>query len=172
MFTNFLRINCHCCHFALPPTWRTGLEPRVQTKEMDGLSHSSMHQPAMKVWTLFNKFFVITFWYVQDVSTGFCLWEHFIMIKKRSLNSVMYRNRVEICSMLALLFIFSSLTAAVHRLGGGVFPHAHPCVFNVVVVFLLLCLCPSSVFSLWSEHCRWILQSDYIIQDWLIYLEK
>lgn len=79
----------------------------------------------------------------------------------------MYRNRVEICPMFTLLFVFSSFTAAVHRLGSGILPHAHSCVFDVFLLFL----CPSSV-SLWCEHCRWILQSDYIVQDGLICLEK
>lgn len=88
--------------------------------------------------------------------------------KERPLNAVMYRNRVEICSMFDLLFIFSSLTAAVQRLGSGILPHAHPCVFDVV---LLLFLCPSTVL-LRCEHCRWILQSDYIVQDCLTCLDK
>lgn len=88
--------------------------------------------------------------------------------KKRPLNKVMYRNRVEICSMFELLFIFSSLTAAVHRLGGGILPHAHLSLFGV---FLVLFLCPSSVL-LPCEHCRWILQTNNIIQDCLTCLTK
>ena len=77
------------------------------------------------------------------------LWENGLQQWNRTINRVVYRNRVEISAMFSLLFIFPSLTAAVHRLGGGVFPHAHPCVFNVVVVLLLLLyLCAASV-SLW-----------------------
>lgn len=82
----------------------------------------------------------------------------------------MYRNRVEICSVFALLFIFSSLAAAVYRLGGGVLPHAHPYVFNVLLL-LVLSICPSFV-SLGCEHCRWVCQSDYIVQSCLICLKK
>lgn len=81
----------------------------------------------------------------------------------------MYRNRVEFSSMFALVFILSSLTAAVQRLGGGILPHAHRCVFDLLV--LVQFSCPSSV-SLGCEHCRRILQSAYIIQDCLTCLDK
>lgn len=79
-----------------------------------------------------------------------------------------YRNGVEMCAVFALVLVFSTLAAAVHRFGGGVLPDAHACVFDA---FFLL-LFGASFISLRSKRCRWILlQLCDIIQECLTCLE-
>lgn len=85
-------------------------------------------------------------------------------------SKVVYRNGVEICTMFAIVFIFSSFAAAIHWFGGSILPYAHPCILDILLLLVLL-LCPSRVL-LWCEHYRWIPQSDHIIQGCLNCLEK